>query len=66
MASRGVGGTNGRPSARDKTAGGKMLGNDFVRRAIERRFLSAFSASHSDMVDPGTRMHDIIEAVKPL
>ena len=67
MASRGVGGTNGRPSARDRTADGKMPGNDFVRRAIERRFLSAFSASHLDMVGaPGTRLHDAIEAVKPL
>jgi hypothetical protein len=47
-------------------ADGKMLGNDFVRRAIERRFLSAFSASHSDMVAPGTRLHATIEAVKPL
>jgi hypothetical protein len=29
-----------------------MTGNDFVRRAIERRFLSAFSTSHLDMIDP--------------
>ena len=29
-----------------------MPGNDFVRRAIERRFLSALSASHFDMVGP--------------
>jgi hypothetical protein len=67
MASRGVGGTNGRPSARDRTADGKTPGNDFVRRAIERRFLSALSASHFDMVGPhGIRLHDAIEAVKPL
>jgi hypothetical protein len=63
MASRGVGGTNGRPSARDRTADGKMPGNDFVRRAIERRFLSALSASQFDMIGShGTRLHDAIEA----
>jgi hypothetical protein len=67
MASRGVGGTNGRSSARDRTADGKMPGNDFVSRAIERRFLSALSASHLDMVGPhSTQLHDAIEAVKPL
>jgi hypothetical protein len=65
MASRGVGGTNGRPSARDRTADGKMPGIDFVRRAIERRFLSAFSASHLDMVGPySTRQYDAIEVLK--
>ena len=41
-----------RTRARDRTADGKMHGNDFVRRAIERRFLSAFSASHLDMIPP--------------
>jgi NAD-dependent DNA ligase len=29
-----------------------ILDNDFVRQAIERRFLSAFSASYLDMIDP--------------
>jgi hypothetical protein len=44
-----------------------MPGNDFVSRAIERRFLSALSASHLDMVGPhSTQPHDAIEAVKPL
>jgi hypothetical protein len=63
IASRGVGGTKGRPSARDRTADGKTPGSDFVSRAIERRFLSALSASHLDMIDPhGTRLHDAIEA----
>jgi hypothetical protein len=65
MASRGVGGTNGRPGARDRMADGKMPGNGFVRRAIQRRFLSAFSASHLDMVGPySTRQHDAIEVLK--
>src|SRR5262249_2723244 len=65
MASRGVGGTNGRPSARGRTVDGKTPGHDFVRRAIERRFLSAVSASHLDMVGPpGARLHDAIEVLK--
>jgi hypothetical protein len=52
IASRGVGGTNGRPSARDRTADGKMRGNALVRRASDRRLLSAFSSSHLDIVAP--------------
>ena len=34
-ASRGVGGTKGRPSAQDRTAGGKRLGNALLRRASD-------------------------------
>ena len=33
IASRGVGGTKGRPSAQDRTADGKMRGNALLRRA---------------------------------
>jgi hypothetical protein len=55
-----------RTCARDRTADGKMHGNDFVRRAIERRFLSAFSASHLDMIPPRHPATYAIEAVKPL
>ena len=52
IASRGVGGTNGRPSARDKTADGKMRGKALVRRASERRFRSSFSSCHLDIIGP--------------
>jgi hypothetical protein len=34
-ASRGVGGTKGRPSAQDRTADGKMRGNALLRRASD-------------------------------
>ena len=48
-ASRGVGGTKGRPSAQDRTGDGKMRGSALLRRASDRRFFSAFSACHSDI-----------------
>ena len=61
-ASRGVGGTKGRPSAQDRTADGKMRGNALLRRASDRRFLSAFSACHLDIFGPPSRQHG---AIKP-
>ena len=50
LQSGGVGGTNGRSSARDRTVDGKMPGNALVRRAIDRRFLFSFSSCHLDML----------------
>ena len=52
IASRGVGGMNGRPSARARTAGGKMVGKRLERRARACRFLSDFSRSHLDISGP--------------
>ena len=55
IASLGVGGTKGRARARASTAGGKMRGNDLVRRASVCRFLSALSACHLDVIGiPGS------------
>ena len=39
-------------SAQDRTADGKMPGNALLRRASDRRFLSAFSACHLDIFRP--------------
>jgi hypothetical protein len=57
IASRGVGGTKGRLRAQDRTADGKMPGNALLRRASDRRFLSAFSACHLDIfgLPPGEK-----------
>jgi len=49
IASRGVGGMNGRLRARASTAGGKIAGNFLERRASACLFLSAFSSSHLDI-----------------
>src|SRR4029077_8648110 len=49
MASRGVGGMNGRVSARLSTPAGKIAGNAFLRRASARRLISAFCSCHVDM-----------------
>ena len=65
IASRGVGGTNGRLSARDRTADGKMRGNALVRRASDlpiffRLLLLPFGHNR-----PPARRHGAIDAVKP-
>jgi hypothetical protein len=52
MASRGVGGMNGRASARARTAGGKMDGNTLLSRSSDCLFLAAFCSSHLDMSGP--------------
>jgi hypothetical protein len=44
-----VGGTKGRLSAQDRTADGKVPGNALLRRASDRRFLSALCACHLDI-----------------
>jgi hypothetical protein len=49
MASRGVGGMNGRVIARARTAGGKMKGKFLERRANDLRFRCSFSSCHRDM-----------------
>src|ERR1700729_1937051 len=54
IASRGVGGTNERLSARDNTIDGKIRGNALVRRATDWRFLSAFRSCHLDIAFPGS------------
>ena len=43
------GGTNGRSSARARTAGGKIAGRALERRAKDFRFRSAFSACQLDL-----------------
>src|SRR5262249_28010468 len=50
IASRGVGGMNGRLRARVSTAGGKILGKLFESRSSARLFRSALSSCHLDMV----------------
>ena len=61
IASRGVGGTNGRLSARERTTIGNVRGKALVRRASERRFRSSFSSCHLDIVGPpGNRRHSAI------
>jgi hypothetical protein len=57
IASRGVGGVNGRLRARASTAGGKIAGIDLESRANDLRFRSAFSVCQSDMrLRPPTRI----------
>ena len=55
IASRGVGGMNGRPSARASTAGGKMLGKLFVSRVSACLFLLSFSSSQLITFGPHRR-----------
>ncbi len=57
IASRGVGGTNGRLSARERTTLGKMSGKALVRRLSERRFRSSFSSCHLDIIGPRDQRH---------
>jgi hypothetical protein len=52
IASRGVGGMNGRLSARASTAGGKIAVNFLERRVSACLFLSALSSSHLDIPGP--------------
>jgi hypothetical protein len=66
IASRGVGGTNGRSSARDRTLDGKMVGSALLRRASDCRFLSAFSSRQPDIGPPPARWHHAIENLKYL
>jgi hypothetical protein len=66
IASRGVGGTKGRLSARDRTPDGKMVGNALLRRASDCRFLSAFSSCQPDMGPPPACWHHAIENLKYL
>jgi hypothetical protein len=46
---------NGRPSARAKTAGGKMLGKLFVSRVSACLFLLSFSSSQLITFNPQRR-----------
>src|SRR5262249_12494039 len=52
IASRGVGGMNGRLSARGSTTGGKIAGKLLESRSTARLFLSVFSSCHFDMSSP--------------
>jgi len=54
MASLGVGGMKGRPSARARTTGGKIAGKLLAKRAKDLLFRSAFSACQLDMRLPLT------------
>jgi hypothetical protein len=49
IASRGVGGMNGRARARARTAGGKIAGSALESRANDFRFRSALSICQLDM-----------------
>jgi hypothetical protein len=66
IASRGVGGSNGRLSARDRTPDGKTVGNALLRRASDCRFLSAFSSCRPDIGPPPACWHHAIENLKYL
>jgi hypothetical protein len=66
IANRGVGGMNGRLSARASTAGGKIAGRALVRRASACLFLASFSSCHLDTPGPHRRGHYVIKPVKHL
>ena len=66
IASRGVGGMNGRLSARTSTTGGKIVGRLLESRSTARLFLSAFSSCHFDISGPTDEAIMPSKPLKPL